>query len=194
MADELALAAVVVTAGVHRTGEDLKQAQRDGVRRGGLGRKLAKSWRHDKYPKGGRKSLGAASVVKTKAKKLIEAFDQGTVISSRDGFYLAIPTDAAPKQGVGRKRIAPSNWPEHRFGPLRLVRRKKGPWLLVVDNQRKRKGKRGGFTLSRSKRALATGNGLATVVMFVLHKQVRLRRRLNVKAVAGKAARRLAPN
>ncbi|MCP3971691.1 MAG: hypothetical protein GY717_15500, partial [Rhodobacteraceae bacterium] len=47
---------------------------------------------------------------------------------------------------------------------------------------------------SRSKRALATGNGLATVVMFVLHKQVRLRRRLNVKAVAGKAARRLAPN
>ncbi|SEP28882.1 hypothetical protein SAMN04490248_1861, partial [Salinihabitans flavidus] len=144
MREELADAERAVTEGVHEAGEDLVHALRRDVIAGGLGARLAKSWRAAHYPKGGR-SLGAASVVRTKAPTLIRAFDEGALIRSQDGIWLAIPTDAAPKRGIGRKRITPTNFPENRFGPLRFVYRKSGPSLLVVDNQRERKGKRGGY-------------------------------------------------
>ena len=139
-------------------------------------------------------ALEAAAVVRTKAPMLVRAFEEGAKIRSADGLFLAIPTEAAPKQGVGRKRISPSTFPEHRFGALRYVYVKKGLSLLVVDNQRERKGKRGGYTLSRSKRALKTGYGLQTVPMFVLVPQVNLKRRLNVKRIEQQELRQLARN
>ncbi|MBF0587732.1 MAG: hypothetical protein HQL53_01240 [Magnetococcales bacterium] len=66
----------------------------------------------------------------------MRTFDRGTVIRSRDGFWLAIPTPRAPRWGTNRKRINLSNFPEHRFGPLRFVYRRSGPSLLVVDSVR----------------------------------------------------------
>jgi len=179
MAEELALTKRAVTGGVHHTTLELKEDLRDDVVRAGLGRRLSRSWRSEVYPKHSA-SLGAAGSVFTKAPTLIRAFDEGAVIRSKSGFWLAIPTPSAPKYGVGRKRINPSNFPENRFGRLRFVYRPSGVSLLVVDNQRERKGKRGGYALSRSKRALATGHGLSTVPMFFLVPQVRLKRRLNV--------------
>lgn len=62
----------------------------------------------------------------------------------------------------------------------------------MADNQRQ--SKRGGFALSRNKRALRTGRGLATVPMFVLVPQVRLKKRLNVDATYAAARARLAGN
>lgn len=191
MAEELAVAERAVTEGVRQTAEDVKQAQRAGVIRGGLGRRLATSWRAEHYPRRG-ESLGAASIVHTKADRLIRAFDDGATIRSRDGFFLAIPTDEAPRRGVGRKRLTPSNFPEHRYGPLRFVYRRTGPSLLVVDDQRMTKA--GRFTRSRSKRALATKQGLATVVMFLLYPQVRLKKRLAVDATFSAASGGLAAN
>ncbi len=193
MAQELWVAERAVTFGVQQTGRDVQTALRADVMRGGLGLRLSKSWRMNFYPKSG-VSLEAAAVVRTKAPHLVEAFDKGVTIKSSDGLWLAIPTPAAPKFGVGRKRLTPSNFPENRFGPLRFVYRKSGVSLLVVDNQRESKGKRGGFVRSRSKRALATGYGLVTVPMFFLVPQVRLKRRLNVRRAADPAAARLAQN
>lgn len=191
MAEELQLAELAVTGGVRHSVEDVKHALRVDVVRGGLGRRLSKSWRSKLYPGAGH-SLGAAGIVYTKSEKLIRAFNEGQTIRSTDGSWLAIPTEHAPKRGTDRKKISPENFPESKLGKLRFVPRSKGVPLLVVDNQRTRKGKRGGYALSRSKRALKSGNGLSTVIMFFLVPQVRLKRRLNVRSVADREAGQLA--
>ncbi len=58
------------------------------------------------------------------------------MIRSRRGRFLAIPTENAPRKGTDGRRISPSTFPEHRFGPLRFVPRPNGPSLLVVDGLR----------------------------------------------------------
>jgi Family of unknown function (DUF6441) len=189
MAEELDTAAQAMTEGVKTTSNRIKVAQRRDVERGGLGRRLAKSWQSKNYPRSGA-SLGAAASIYTKAPVLIRAFEEGATIRSADGFWLAIPTPSAPKLGMGRKRINPSNFPEHRLGPLRFVYRPTGVSLLVVDNQRQ--NKKGNFVPSRSKKARKTGHGLATVPMFYLVRQSRLKRRLNGAAIADREARHLA--
>ena len=177
-------AETAVTAGVAEITDRIKNDLRGQVAGAGLGSKLAKSWQAKLYPKG-RKSIAAAGWVFSKAPKLIRAFDEGTLIKSKDGFFLAIPTEAAPKRGVGGKRITPSNFPEHSLGRLRFVYRPGRISLLVVDNLRAGTGKRGGFRKA-SESALKTGRGLATVVMFFLVPQVKLRKRLDYKAVVNR--------
>jgi hypothetical protein len=191
MKEELELSERAVTGGVRATVEDTKTDLRRDVARAGLGQRLAKSWRHKVYPKTG-SSLAASGIVYTKAEKLIRVYDRGAVIRSSEGFWLAIPTEHAPKYGQGRKRINPSNFPEWKLGKLRFVYRKSGVSLLVVDNQRQKKG--GGYAPSRSKRALKSGHGLSTVIMFFLVPQVRLRKRLNVDRVIAGNAGNLARN
>lgn len=193
MQDELDLAREAITHGIQDTAGELKAALREDVIQGGLGRRLARSWQSDDYPKSGT-SLGAASVVYTKAQRLVRAFNEGSTVRSDDGFFLAIPSEAAPKTGMGRKRLTPSNFPEHYYGPLRFVYRRGQASLLVVDNQRARTGKRAGTFAPASKRARRTGEGLTTVVMFYLVPQVRLRRRLNVGQIALAASAGLARN
>jgi hypothetical protein len=74
--------------------------------------------------------------VYTKAPQIARAFDEGAVIRSRRGRFLAIPTKNAPRKGTDGGRINPSTFPEHRSGPLRFVPRPTGPSLLVVDGLR----------------------------------------------------------
>jgi hypothetical protein len=58
------------------------------------------------------------------------------VVRSKRGRFLAIPTENAPRKGTDGRRISPSTFPEHRFGPLQFVPRPNGPSLLVVDGLR----------------------------------------------------------
>jgi hypothetical protein len=109
------------------------------------------------------------------------------LIRAKRGGFLAIPTENAPKRGTDRRRITPRNFPEHRFGQLRLVPRRNGPSLLVVDSVRasfsRKSGNLRGFRKA-SDRARRAGNALTTVVMFVLVPQVKLEKRLDVKREA----------
>jgi hypothetical protein len=93
------------------------------------------------------------------------------VIRSKRGRFLAIPTENAPRKGTDGKRISPRTFPEHRFGPLRFVPRPSGPSLLVVDGVRAsfswKSGELRGFRRA-TERARARGDGLTTVVMFLL--------------------------
>jgi hypothetical protein len=131
--------------------------------------------------------LDAASLIYSKAPQIIRAFDEGASIRARRGRFLAIPTENAPKRGTDRKRISPSNFPEQRFGQLRLVPRKNGPSLLVVDGVSasfsRKTGDLRGFRKA-SDRARRAGAGLTTVVMFVLVPQVKLGKRLDVEREA----------
>jgi len=169
-----------VTAGIKEAGGGLKGSLREQVVSAGLGPRLARTWRSRLYPN---KGHDAASLVWSKAPQIVRVFDEGAVIRSKSGFWLAIPTPAAPKRGVGGKRITPSNFPEHRYGPLRFVYRRGRPSLLVVDGVRinksgrvGRRAKGGAYTKTGRMKA-----GMATVVMFVMVPQVRLKKRLDVR-------------
>ena len=168
-----------VAAGIKEAGVGLKGDLRKQVVAAGLGSRLARTWRSRAYPN---KGHDAATLVWSKAPQIIRTFDEGAVIRSKSGLWLAIPTPAAPKRGVGGKRINPGNFPEHRFGPLRFIYRRGRPSLLVVDSVRinksgrvGRRAKGGAFTKTGRMK-----QGIATVVMFIMVPQVRLKKRLDV--------------
>jgi hypothetical protein len=173
-----------VATGTRDAGRGLKSELRHQVASAGLGQRLTSSWRDKHYPN---QRLDAASLVYTKAPQIIRAFDEGAVIRSRRGRFLAIPTENAPRKRTDGRRIKPSTFPEHRFGPLRFVPRPSGPSLLVVDGLRasysRQTGQLRGFRRA-TERARRSGQGLATVVMFVLVPQVKLRKRLDVARAA----------
>jgi hypothetical protein len=102
-----------VTSGVKDAGDGLKDGLRKQVVSAGLGGRLARTWRGRAYPN---KGYDAASLVWSKAPQILRAFDEGIVVRGRDGLWLAIPTENAPKKGVGGKRINPSNFPEQALG------------------------------------------------------------------------------
>jgi hypothetical protein len=184
MQAELREIELAVATGTRDAGHHLRTELRRQVTSAGLGQRLANSWRDKHYPN---QKLDAASLVYTKAPQIIRAFDEGAVIRSRRGRFLAIPTENAPRKGSDGKRISASTSPEHRFGPLRFVPRPSGPSLLVVDGLRasfsRLSGEVRGFRRATD-RARRSGQGLTTVVMFLLVPQVKLRKRLDVARAA----------
>jgi Family of unknown function (DUF6441) len=173
-----------VAGGTKEAGLGLRTELRRQVASTGLGQRLAGAWQDKHYPN---QRLDAASLVYAKAPQIIRAFDEGALIRSRRGRFLAIPTENAPRKGTDGRRISPSAFPEHRFGPLRFVPRPNGPSLLVVDGLRaslsRKTGQLRGFRRATD-RARERGEGLTTVVMFLLVPQVKLRKRLDVARAA----------
>jgi hypothetical protein len=180
-----------VAAGTRSAGQSLKTELRRQIASAGLGQRLANSWRDRHYLN---RKIDAASLVYTKAPQIIRAFDEGAVIRSRHGRFLAIPTENAPRKGTDGRRISPSTFPEHRLGPLRFVPRQSGPSLLVVDELRasfsRQTGQLRGFRRATD-RARRSGQGLTTVVMFLLVPQVKLRKQLDVARAAERWAGQL---
>jgi hypothetical protein len=184
-----------VTRGMSRTAGDLKQMLRDQITGAGMGRRLANTVRSETYPKNG-VSLSPAALVWTKAPQIVRAFDEGTVIRSRDGFWLAIPTDAVPRR-LGGKRPTPALVEQIMGLRLRFVYRRGRSGLLVADGARLgRTGQARALAVRRSRNGgeHIRLNGRATVPMFVLVPSVRMPKRLNWAAAARRAEARLAPN
>ncbi|CAA7619002.1 conserved hypothetical protein [Candidatus Terasakiella magnetica] len=181
MAEEVKDAEDAVTAAMRQAADGLKADLRRQVTEAGMGQRLANTWRAELYPKG-RKSIKAAGFVFTRAPTIIRAFDQGAVIKSKHGFWLAIPTPAAGT-GPRGKRMTPGLWEQMHGSHLRFIYRRGAPSLLVAENMRARTGKRGGFAKG-SASALRSGRGMASVVMFILVPQVSLKKRLDVDGVA----------
>jgi hypothetical protein len=173
-----------VASGTRDAGRALRTELRRQVASAGLGQRLANSWRDRHYPN---QRLDAASLVYTKAPQIVRTFDEGAVIRSRRGRFLAIPTENAPRKRTDGRRISPSTFPEHRFGPLRFVPRSTGPSFLVADGLRASFSRENrelrGFRRA-TERALRSGQGLTTVVIFLLVPQVKLRKRLDVTRAA----------
>ena len=176
MESEFRAAEKAVTLGIREATQGLKMAMRRQVTSKGVGPRMANTWRGKVYPKG-KNSIRAAGLVYTKAPKIMAGFEDGAVIRSHKGWWLAIPTPHAPKRGLNGKRINPSNFPEQKYGKLRFVYRSKGPSLLVADNAKasydRKTGALRGFRKAGSK-AAKTGQGSTTVVMFWLVPQVKL--------------------
>jgi len=178
MAAEIKAGEKAVTAAMRAAGTQLKSDWRGQITQAGLGRRLGNSIRSQTYPKVG-ESIDAAALVWSKAPVIIGAHDTGPLIRSKDGFWLAIPTEAAGK-GARGGRITPGEWERRRGLRLRFVYRRNGPSLLVAEG---RLNTRGVGVASRSK----TGRGLTTVPIFLLVPQVKLRKRLDLERDAAKA-------
>lgn len=180
--EQVAAAETAVTEGVRKVSNEIRDDLRTQVVSAGLGVPMSRTWKVAFYPKG-RKSIKAAGLIYPDMPKVIRAFTSGEPIRTKHGSFLAVPTPAAPKKGVGGRRISPSNFPEHSLGKLVFVYRPRGVSLLVVENLKA--GSTGKFHKAPDS-ARRSGRGLTTVVMFFLVPQVRLRKRLDLAAVANK--------
>ncbi|WP_287882874.1 MULTISPECIES: DUF6441 family protein [Paracoccus] len=178
MQAEITAGEKAVSAAIRDAGTGLKAAWRSQITGAGLGLRLARTIRSQTYPKA-RPSLNAAALVWSKAPVIISAHDTGPLIRSRGGLWLAIPTEAAGK-GRGGKRPTPREWEARTGLKLRLIPRRTGPSLLVAEG---RLNSRGRAVASRSK----TGRGLTSVPIFLMVRQVRLRKRLDLARDAERA-------
>ena len=172
MAAEIVAGEKAVTTAMREAGGDLKTAWRGQIISAGLGHRLANTIRNQTYPKAGQ-SLAAAALVWSRAPTIVGAHDTGPLIRSKEGFWLAIPTEAAGR-GLRGGKISPGEWERRRGLRLRFVYRPRGPSLLVAD--RARINTRGRAMASRSK----TGRGQVTAPIFLLVPQVKLRKRLDL--------------
>jgi len=178
MQAEIAAGEKAVSAAMREAGSSLKSAWRTQITGAGLGTRMGNSIRLATFPRTSN-SLNAAALVWSKAPVIIGAHDTGPLIRSKDGFWLAIPTPAAGKSTKGG-RITPGEW-ERRTGlRLKFIYRRRGPSLLVAEGRLNTKGR---AVASRSK----TGRGVATVPIFLLVPQVKLRKRLDLAQDAERA-------
>ena len=178
MAAEVAAGERAVTAAMREAGTGLKSAWRTQITGAGLGTRLGNSIRLASFPQSG-DSLSAAALVWSNAPVIVGAHDSGPLIRSKNGFWLAIPTPAAGKSSKGGG-ITPFEW-ECRAGlRLRFIYRRRGPSLLVAEARLNTKGR---AVASKSK----TGRGVATVPIFLLVAQVKLRKRLDLARDAERA-------
>lgn len=172
MAAEVNAGEKAVTGAMREAGTGLKSSWRMQITGAGLGRRLANSIRNQTFPRAG-ESLDAAALVWSKAPVIVGAHDTGPLIRSKDGFYLAIPTEAAGR-GLRGRRITPGEWERRRGLRLRFVYRRRGPSLLVADSARI--NTRGQAVPSRAK----TGRNQVTAPIFLLVPQVKLPKRLDL--------------
>ena len=182
MRAELIAGKKAVSDAVRGAALSLKTDWRGQITGAGLGARLARSIRSEDYPKG-RPSLNAAALIWSNAPVIIGAHDTGPLIRSKSGLWLAIPTAAAGKSMRGG-RITPAEWERRRGVPLRFIYRSRGPSLLVAEG---RLNSRGLGVASRAK----SGRGLASVPIFLLVRQVKLTKRLDLAKAAQAALGRI---
>lgn len=153
--------------------------------------RLTKTIRLRKYKNQG---LNPASQVFSNFPIIQRAFEQSTMVRSKQGFFLPIPN---PDVWPGGRVVRPSRngaqrsntiaLAEQRFGPLRFIYRPGKASLLVAEVRGS--ATRPGSFRKASATALRTGNGLVTIVVFFLVKEARLPRMLRGSVIRERAAR-----
>ncbi len=170
---------------VVRTAEKGKDILRRQVVAAGLGKGLEKAWRVNDYPRR-KDSRNKAAVIFSKAVRLHSAFMAGGTISAGGGRWLPIPTAAGKRFAKGggpagrnsrKRRWSAVERAEDRFGSLRFVRVDGDTALLIAEKPKTRRAAGG----KRRRRARsATARKRRGKVIFVLKKQVRLGKRLDL--------------
>lgn len=200
--EEIRSAERAVTGGVREIGTLVKNAWRGQVVSSGLGTRLANTIRQNNYPAAG-ESIGAASLVYARpnrkksasAADVVDAFDKGALIKSRDAFWLAVPLPAAgPVFGTNmRGRLTPAIWEQRTGRQLKFVYRKGKPPLLVDEGKRlpgnelRSSMSRRGFHTTKRARTFKNRE----IPIFVLLPQAKLKKRLDLEEAARAAEARL---
>lgn len=162
-----------IARGMHKAVRHVKKDFREPFKRSGLG-KLSLGFKVVAYPRRGIKTMRPVLWVfpngGSRTIGALSAHGYGARITPKSGKYLAIPTSAAPKKGIGGNPISPTTFPESSIGKLHFIPPAgKRPALLVIKNART--GKRGNVLKKRPSRAgkpIKNSNGRSTVIMFFL--------------------------
>lgn len=151
-----------------------KLRYRQDVERAGLGSRLANTWRTEAYPLGAI-SWHPAVVVHSNAPEIVSAHADGVTIRSKNGVFLAIPTDNVPRRAG--HRMTPDDI-ETEFNQDLVLKKSNRPgvYLAFVTATPARSGH--GFR-RLTKRRQAAGRAAELVLMFILVRQVTLRPVLN---------------
>lgn len=192
-----------VTAGVR----EATTAVRDDVREEtfhafGWSNRLPKAWRMRVFPEGGA-SLEAAGwvVVKNTAADIIASAMEATTIRARNGPWLAVPLlEHSGRFGLkagasefrrrgSRERVTPAGW-ERRTGlKLRFVPDSPGRAFLVADAAQRTRGLVAPYR-GKGRGSKLYGPAGRTFVVFLLVRQVRTKKRLDLAGVTTRAAQR----
>lgn len=183
-----------VTTAMRQVTDGLKQDLRADVVEGGLGQRLANTWRGQTFPTTG-DSVEAAAYVSTKAPKLIDAFERGVTIVAKSRKFLAIPTpDAGVRQiskSKGSGRLTPAAWERETGVKLRFVPTKTGGLLVADANYRRQSVRMQRRKSFRAIKGSGPAAGRSFVVIFVLVPQAKLRKRFDIDATAARWAERV---
>lgn len=173
------------TIAARRIATRAKLALRQDVRRAGLGPRLANTWQDRVYPQQ-QESLRPSAFVWSKAGELISAHTEGATIRAANGVYLAVPTKNVPRR---RNRLATPAEVLALYGveTFNIVRGRGGNLLLMVPAVRSRKGN--SWRRASSIRTGRQGRKAEMVLMFVLVRQVTLRKRLDWPRIADEIGR-----
>jgi hypothetical protein len=191
---------------IAETGSWLQGELRQQVDAAGLGRGVARAWRLRLY----RNRDGNAALVYSKTPNIVHAFEFGVTIRARSGRYLAIPTGFNRKGG--RRGAAVLVTPAMMMvrGVSFATRSKRGRllwWYRIERSSRLRRTTKGGqprlhrtgvvdagingrIIRDRKRREMAVKYG--AVPMFVLVRDVKLRKRLDIRGAATRALDRAA--
>lgn len=172
-----------VKAAISSAGNALKADWRTQITGAGLGGRLANAVRGEVYPKG-QTSLNSAALVYSKAPKITDSHDKGSLIRSSNGFWLAIPLPAAGKGARGGK-ITPAQWESKTGRRLQFIYRRGKPALLVDTGTVTRAAPRVAFG-ERQREWRGFKN--RTVPIFTLVPQVKLPKRLSLFPAAERIA------
>lgn len=187
MRDLRATASDKLRAGMIEATQGLQDELRGQVSAAGLGSRLANSWRSQVYPGQGAITLSPAGMVWSKAPTLMRAYEEGTIIRAKNAQALAIPTDLVPMKG-GRRPMTPVEV-EARFGrDLRYVPLKNGNAVLIMDQVMVSKS---GKLRKASQRRSQAGQKVRGTVMFVLVRQVMVKKRIDIAKASASAQVRL---
>jgi len=152
----------------------------------GLGERLSRTWRGRVYEN---KGIDAAGWIFTKAPQIIAAFDEGMVIVAKNHKYMAIPMPWVPRAGVGgHKKMTPMQVENYFHRALDMVFGKKGIYLILPpmgstgDKKYDRKFRKGLI-----EKGIITVQANKPVVMFILVKQVKDPKLLDLQSVVDKA-------
>lgn len=146
------------------------------VEQGGLGEKVANAWRADVYPKSASAHTHAPAVqVYSKAPNIVTAFGQDTLVQHHDGLYLALPTKDTPN--VGRRHATPVEVEAIFNQDLIFLPGRGQQKLAFIDAVKSKSGKK--WRRATSARTGKQNRKAELVLMFVMVRQVHLRKRLD---------------
>lgn len=179
-----------VTTAVATSGVGVQQDWRAQVQAAGLGGRLSNSVRLQVFPPH-KMSMNAAALVWAKAPHILEAFERGAVIRAKSGQWLAIALPASGIKRGNRKAETPAEWQFRTGRKLRFVPTGPGRALLVADDVRMNKA---GLAVRSRRKVRRDGikTGQVSAPIFVLIRQAKMPKRLNLFAGVNAAANRFA--
>jgi Family of unknown function (DUF6441) len=179
--------AKAVTLAMDDTGSELQNELRGQIERSGLGARMAKSWRRKTFPER-TNSIDATAYLWSRAPIVVDAFDRGVTIRAVNKRWLAVPTKAA---GKSRPRMNPKLWEQRNGIELRAIWLPRGPSLLVADNARINKAGLAKRNQGRNRIGVyPRSEGRVSSVIFLLFRQTRLPKLLDIQGAADEAASR----